>query len=166
MNTRNTVTSIATQTHLLALNATIEAARAGTAGRGFAVVAGEVKKLAEQTSLAIGTIEPVLAAVSRDAADVRSAVERISLSIATVDEHQSSMSVVVEQQTATTGEIERNLIVAADSSADIAQSAGAVAQAASQSFDGAAEVRLVVGELSRVATELNAGVEEFTLVSR
>lgn len=162
----DTVTSIATQTHLLALNATIEAARAGTAGRGFAVVAGEVKKLAEQTSAAIGTIEPVLAAVSRDAADVRSAVERISLSIATVDEHQSSMSVVVEQQTATTGEIERNLIVAADSSTDIAQSAGAVAQAASQSFDSAAEVRLVVGELSRVATELNAGVEEFTLVSR
>ena len=76
------------------------------------------------------------------------------------------MSVVVEQQTATTGEIERNLIVAADSSTDIAQSAGAVAQAASQSFDSAAEVRLVVGELSRVATELNAGVEEFTLVSR
>jgi methyl-accepting chemotaxis protein len=162
----DTVTSIATQTHLLALNATIEAARAGTAGRGFAVVAGEVKKLAEQTSAAIGTIEPVLAAVSRDAADVRSAVERISLSIATVDEHQSSMSVVVEQQTATTGEIERNLIVAADSSTDIAQSAGAVAQAASQAFDSAAEVRLVVGELSRVATELNAGVEEFTLVSR
>ncbi|HEY5554853.1 MAG TPA: hypothetical protein VIK43_07985 [Cellulomonas sp.] len=85
---------------------------------------------------------------------------------ATVDEHQSSMSVVVEQQTATTGEIERNLIVAADSSTDIAQSAGAVAQAASQSFDSAAEVRLVVGELSRVATELNAGVEELTLVSR
>ncbi|MGV8978183.1 MAG: methyl-accepting chemotaxis protein [Cellulomonas sp.] len=162
----DTVTSIATQTHLLALNATIEAARAGTAGRGFAVVAGEVKKLAEQTSAAIGTIEPVLAAVSRDAADVRSAVERISLSIASVDEHQSSMAVVVEQQTVTTGEIERNLIVAADSSGDIAQSASAVAQAASQSFDGAAEVRLVVGELSRVATELNAGVEEFTLVSR
>jgi methyl-accepting chemotaxis protein len=85
---------------------------------------------------------------------------------ATVDELQSSMSVVVEQQTATTGEIARNLIVAADSSTDIAPSAGAVAQAASQSFDSAAEVRLVVGELSRVATELNAGVEEFTPVAR
>ena len=41
-----------------------------------------------------------------------------------------------------------------------------MAQAASQSFDSAAEVRLVVGELSRVATELNAGVEELMLVSR
>jgi methyl-accepting chemotaxis protein len=159
----DTVTSIASQTHLLALNATIEAARAGAAGRGFAVVAGEVKELADQTSAAIGTIGPVLEAVTRDAADVRSAVERISISIATVDEHQSSMAVVVEEQTATTTEIERNLIVAADSSADIAASAAAVARSASQAFEGAAEVRLVVGRLSQVAAELTAGVEEFTL---
>lgn len=46
------IKSIAEQTKLLALNATIEAARAGESGRGFAVVAGEVRKLAEQSSLA------------------------------------------------------------------------------------------------------------------
>lgn len=45
------IESIAEQTQLLALNAAIEAARAGETGRGFAVVAGEVRKLAEQTSL-------------------------------------------------------------------------------------------------------------------
>lgn len=161
----DTVTSIAAQTHLLALNATIEAARAGAAGRGFAVVAGEVKELAAQTSAAIGTIGPVLEAVSRDAAEVRSAVERISVSIAVVDEHQSSMSVVVEEQTATTAEIERNLIVAADSSSDIADSVATVAHAAAQAFDSAAEVRVVVAELSQVAAELAAGAEEFTLVA-
>ncbi|MFS0699822.1 methyl-accepting chemotaxis protein [Cellulomonas sp. 179-A 4D5 NHS] len=159
----DTVTAIAGQTHLLALNATIEAARAGTAGKGFAVVAGEVKELADQTSTAIQTISPVLDAVARDSADVRAAVERISASITTVDEHQASMSAVVEQQTVTTSEIERNLVVAAGSSRDIADSASHVAQAAGSSFDSAEDVRHAVGELGRVASELAAGVDEFTL---
>jgi methyl-accepting chemotaxis protein len=159
----DTVTAIAGQTHLLALNASIEAARAGAAGAGFAVVAGEVKDLAQQTSSAIGTIAPVLEAVTRDAADVRTAVARISEVVTTVDGLQGAVSAVVEQQSATTSEIERNLLVAAESTADIAGSAADVAQAAGQAFDGAAEVRQAVVTLADVAEELAAGAEEFTL---
>ena len=52
---------------LLALNAAIEAARAGEAGKGFAVVAEQVKKLAEESSQAVGKttqlIETTIAAV-------------------------------------------------------------------------------------------------------
>lgn len=46
------INGIAEQTKLLALNATIEAARAGESGKGFAVVANEVRKLAEQSTIA------------------------------------------------------------------------------------------------------------------
>ena len=54
------ISEIADQTNLLALNAAIEAARAGDHGRGFAVVAGEVRRLAEQSAIAVSSIKTVV----------------------------------------------------------------------------------------------------------
>jgi methyl-accepting chemotaxis protein len=63
------IDEIATQTNLLALNAAIEAARAGEQGRGFAVVAGEVRRLAERTTVATREIAGVIESLQTVTAD-------------------------------------------------------------------------------------------------
>ncbi|MBR2179988.1 MAG: methyl-accepting chemotaxis protein [Selenomonadaceae bacterium] len=85
----DTIAAIADQTNLLALNAAIEAARAGEHGRGFAVVAEEVRKLAEQSSIAAKNISELITTIQEETS---SAVEAIELGNRSV--HEGSTSVL------------------------------------------------------------------------
>ena len=115
------ITSIAQQTNLLALNATIEAARAGEAGKGFAVVANEVKELAKQTAKATEDISRKITAIQTDTQGAVEAIGTISGVISQINDISGTIATAVEEQSATTNEMTRNVADAAKGSGEITQ---------------------------------------------
>jgi methyl-accepting chemotaxis protein len=105
------IEGIAFQTNILALNAAVEAARAGEQGRGFAVVAGEVRTLAQRSSVAAkeikdlitGSVTRVSAGVDqahsagKTMADVLASVKRVDDLLAEIAAASSEQSNGIEQ---------------------------------------------------------------------
>ena len=160
-NVIKVITSIAQQTNLLALNATIEAARAGEAGKGFAVVANEVKELAKQTAKATEDISRKIEAIQGDTKGAVEAIAQIGQIINQINDIQNTIASAVEEQTATTSEIGRNVSEAAKGSSEIAQNIMGVAQAARSTTEGASNMQLSARELSQMAAALQNVVAHF-----
>jgi methyl-accepting chemotaxis protein len=155
------ITSIAQQTNLLALNATIEAARAGEAGKGFAVVANEVKELAKETAKATEDISQKIEAIQGDTKGAVEAIGQIGGIINQINDISNTIASAVEEQTATTNEIGRNVAEAAKGSTEIASNITGVAQAASSTSDGARQSREAAVQLAKMAADLQHLVSRF-----
>jgi methyl-accepting chemotaxis protein len=153
-----TITSIARQTNLLALNATIEAARAGEAGKGFAVVANEVKELAKETAKATEDISQKIETIQGDTRHAVAAISEINEVITKISDYQTTIATAVEEQTATTNEINRNVSEAAKGSSEIAENIVGVAEAARNTTMGASDTEKAAIELARMAAALQSTV--------
>jgi methyl-accepting chemotaxis protein len=162
-NVIKTITAIAEQTNLLALNATIEAARAGEMGKGFAVVASEVKDLAQETARATEDISRRVQAIQADTDGAVTAIDEISTVIGRISEFQTTIASAVEEQTATTAEMNRSVSEAAGGSGEIAQNITGVADAARRTSQGVTETQQATTELARMSTELSGLVATFRI---
>jgi len=164
-NVIKVINSIAEQTNLLALNATIEAARAGEAGKGFAVVANEVKELAKQTSTATEDIIGHIEAIQTDTQQAVTAITHVSEIIRQINESQNAIASAVEEQSAMTGEISRNIAEVSNGSDSIARNIAHVAETAAstkisteetlQTSDG---IELLAMNLLRMVGEVSSEV--------
>jgi len=157
------ITSIAQQTNLLALNATIEAARAGEAGKGFAVVANEVKELAKQTAKATEDISRKITAIQTDTKGAVDAIGTISGVISQINDISGTIATAVEEQSATTNEMTRNVADAAKGSGEISHNIEGVAQAAQGTSSSAQESQKAANQLAEMAEQLNNLVGRFKI---
>ena len=159
----NVITAIAAQTNLLALNATIEAARAGELGKGFAVVASEVKDLAQETARATEEIAQRITAIQNDTGEAVTAIDGISQIIEQISDYQTTIASAVEEQSATTAEMNRGVGEAADGATDIARGISAVAQSTAASRDAVGEATRTARDVNDLADRLRTAVDRFTV---
>ncbi|TQS42177.1 HAMP domain-containing protein [Cryptosporangium phraense] len=160
-NVVKVITSIAEQTNLLALNATIEAARAGESGKGFAVVAGEVKDLAQETAKATEDIASRVRAIQADSQTAVGALDEIRSVIGRINDYQVTIAAAVEEQAATTGEMNRNVAGASDGVGEITTNISGVAEAAEITGQGVTESTRATAELSRMSNDLQQLVSAY-----
>ncbi|WP_435746881.1 methyl-accepting chemotaxis protein, partial [Nocardioides sp. SYSU DS0663] len=160
-NVVKVITSIAEQTNLLALNATIEAARAGEAGKGFAVVANEVKELAQETARATEDIARRVEAIQGDTGGAVEAIGEIASIITSINDYQLTIASAVEEQTATTNEMSRNVAEASTGTGEIAANVAGVSAAAESTTQALAQAGSAVTELSSMAHQLRTQVSQF-----
>ena len=155
------ITSIAEQTSLLALNATIEAARAGEAGKGFAVVATEIKELARETARATEDISHKIEAIQGNTQTSVAAIAKITEVINQINDISNTIASAVEEQTATTNEIGRNISEAARGSREIAGNIAGMAQSAQNTSKSASDINVASRNLAQISVELAKMVGQF-----
>ncbi|NQD68498.1 methyl-accepting chemotaxis protein [Bacillus haikouensis] len=178
------VKDIAEQTNLLALNAAIEAARAGDAGKGFAVVAQEVRKLAEDSSIATERIGNMVGSIKHGIHSIMEAsqkgstlssrqVESMSVTESAFEEISGNVSVIYEKlselEKGMTASNERtnNVIAAVENISAITEETAAGTEEIYSSteeqlryFDQMTEQ---VSELNAMTVKMKKELERFTL---
>jgi methyl-accepting chemotaxis protein len=165
-----TITRVSNQTNLLSLNAAIEAEKAGEFGAGFAIVAREIRRLADQTSIAALDIEETINdmqnAVREGVEGVREYAEQAGKGSAKIEAISGDISGIIESIRAIEPEFQRVNEGAQTQSQSAAQITEAIAQLAvstRHTKDSLLEFRGVTSRLSDAVQGLQSEIARFTV---
>ena len=177
------IASISEQTNLLALNAAIEAARAGEAGKGFAVVAEEVRKLAEESSASVVTIQNTVDKVEKAFKNLSNNSKEILTFIKTdvkqdlvsygevgdrysedgdfISEMSEQISVMSDSVSASIQEVSASISLTAKNSEEIAESTHSIRESIDNVSDAMNQLSGTIAGEAKSAKDLTTAISKF-----
>lgn len=177
------IASISEQTNLLALNAAIEAARAGEAGKGFAVVAEEVRKLAEESSASVVTIQNTVDKVEKAFKNLSNNSKEILTFIKTdvkqdlvsygevgdrysedgdfISEMSEQISVMSDSVSASIQEVSASISLTAKNSEEIAESTHSIRKSIDNVSDAMNQLSGTIAGEAKSAKDLTTAISKF-----
>lgn len=165
-----TITKVADQTNLLSLNAAIEAEKAGEYGRGFAVVATEIRRLADQTSVATydieQTVKEIQSAVSAGVMGMDKFSEEVRRGMGEVQQVGTQLSLVIQQVQTLAPRfqlVNEGMQAQATGAEQITQALTQLSEAAQQTVESLRQSSQTIDDLTLVANGLRTGVSRFNV---
>ena len=164
------INDIAEQTNILALNASIQAAMAGEAGRGFAVVADEVQRLAERSANATKQIEALVKTIQADTNEAVISMEKSTSGVVNGAQLAEDAGGALEEIESVSSQlagliqtISGSASEQANAATQLASSMNGIQEVTLQASSGTEQTARSIGNLSRLAQDLDTSVAGFKL---
>jgi methyl-accepting chemotaxis protein len=130
------------------------------------VVAGEVKNLANQTAKATDEITSRISAIQEQTRVAVTAFERVRGGISSVNSIATGIAAAIEEQSAVTNEINRNVTGVSDDMRQVSTSIAEVTMASLRSGAGAIEVLWQADSLQSASGSLDEQTQSFLRMIR
>ena len=126
-------------------------------------MASEVKELAQETARATEDIAKRVETIQADTAGAVTAISQISSVIGEINDFQATIAAAVEEQTATTNEMNRNVAEAASGTQGIAAAITGLAAGTQETNRQVEEAQRAAAELDRMSGELQEAIGRFSV---
>lgn len=164
----STITKVADQTNLLSLNAAIEAEKAGEYGQGFSVIATEIRRLADQTSVAAGDIEQIIkemqGAVSASVMSMDKFNDEVQRNVGDVRTLSVVLNQVIDHVKASAPQFEtvtQGMLAQSEGATQINQAIRQFTESIKLNTQTVRNTEQATHQLSGVAEQLQAGISRF-----